>query len=281
MGTPWDRAARGYVNAWIPRFMPYYGDVLAELTLHEGDRVLVPAAGPGAEAIAAARIVGATGHVRALDVSADLVSLCREQIAHAGFEGRVVCDRADASDARGGPWDAILCCFGLWQIVERDLTFRNWRSALAPHGKVAVMTWGPADPTGAVELLYDSLHVVEPSIEATAHGVDETREALDAMFAAAGFAMVRHTVVRHTLAFETAEDFVAAMAESCTWCRVAEELGTERLARVNAHFFDRVGGRRAPISFQPAATIALAALPGAEVELRHRPSLTVPKAGAH
>jgi hypothetical protein len=88
--------------------------------------------------------------------------------------------------------------------------------------------------------------------------------------------MVRHTVVRHTLSFKSAEAFVRAMREACTWRRIWEELGDARLERVAARFYERVGGPSMPVSFDPPATLAIAALPGAEVELEHRPSVRAP-----
>ena len=96
------------------------------------------------------------------------------------------------------------------------------------------------------------------------------------MFADAGLAMVRHTVVRHTLSFASAEAFVRAMREACTWRRIWEELGDARLERVAARFYEETGGPGAPLSFDPPATLAIAALPGTEVELENRPSIKVP-----
>ena len=96
------------------------------------------------------------------------------------------------------------------------------------------------------------------------------------MFYGAGLAMVRHTVVRHTLSFASAEAFVRAMREACTWRRIWEELGDARLERVAARFYEETGGPGAPLSFDPPATLAIAAVPGAEVELENRPSIKVP-----
>src|SRR6516165_9290748 len=80
MATPWDRAAAGYLEEWVPRFIPYHLDLVVELTLREGERVLVTSAGPGTEVIAAARAVGPNGFVRATDKSAEMVRICAQQI---------------------------------------------------------------------------------------------------------------------------------------------------------------------------------------------------------
>ena len=66
------------------------------------------------------------------------------------------------------------------------------------------------------------------------------------------------------------------MREACTWRRIWEELGDARLERVAARFYERIGGPSTPVSFDPPATLAIAALPGAQVDLGNRSSVRVP-----
>ena len=106
MGTPWDRPATRYLEEWVPRFVPYHLDLVQELALMPGQRVLVASAGPGAEVLAVARAVGDRGFVRATDASAELVGICDEQVKTAGF-GSVKVEQAgnrapvvDPKDAR-------------------------------------------------------------------------------------------------------------------------------------------------------------------------------------
>src|SRR3954462_7923331 len=113
MGTPWDRAADRYLEERVPRFVPYHLDLVRELALAEGQRVLVVSAGPGAEVLAVARVVGDRGVVRATDTSDEMVRICDAQVKKAAFAG-VTCERADAMDVGSGDWDAIVCAFGLW-----------------------------------------------------------------------------------------------------------------------------------------------------------------------
>jgi SAM-dependent methyltransferase len=279
MGTPWDRAAAGYLEEWVPRFVPYHLDLVRELALREGDRVLVTSAGPGAEVLAVARAVGAGGAVRATDKSAEMVRICHEQMDRAHLTTSVDCAQADASDASGGPWDAIVCAFGLWQLPSRVDAIRAWSKALAPKGKVGIITWGPSDAHGPFERLAAALRELEPDHAVPDPFVHAERDAMAAMFEEGDLVMVRHTVVHHTLSFKSAEAFVRAMRESCTWRRVWEELGDARLERVATRFYEsyeKEGGPNALLSFDPPATLAIAALPGAQIELDHRPSVRVP-----
>jgi ubiquinone/menaquinone biosynthesis C-methylase UbiE len=163
MATPWDRAAAGYLDEWVPRFVPYHLDLVHALALQPGARVLVVSAGPGSEVLAVARTVGDRGKVRATDKSEEMVRICREQLEHGGFANAETAV-ADAAETQGGPWDAIVCAFGLWQIDDRGALLRAWAEALAPAGKVGILTWGPPDGDGPFELLTRCVAEVEPSL---------------------------------------------------------------------------------------------------------------------
>jgi ubiquinone/menaquinone biosynthesis C-methylase UbiE len=275
MGTPWDRAAARYLEEWVPRFVPYHLDLVRELALAQGQRVLVTSAGPGAEVIAVARAVGDRGLVRATDASADLVEICSDQVKKAGFT-TVTCDVAGPDDVSGAAWNAIVCAFGLWKINDRKALLERWAGALAPTGKVGVLTFGPPDESDPFEMLGEALRELEPNAMAIPSRIDAERGAMTKMFEEAGLSLVRHTVLRHTVAFPSAEAFTAAIGEGRTWRRVWEELGPERMGLVTARFYERVGGPMTPLSFEPAVTLAIAALPGAEIELLSRPSVKAP-----
>jgi ubiquinone/menaquinone biosynthesis C-methylase UbiE len=276
MATPWDRAAAGYLEEWVPRFVPYHLDLVRELTLRPGQRVLVTSAGPGQEVLAVARAVGDEGLVRATDASGEMVRICAEKVHEAKFATRIECAVADATDARGGPWDAIVCAFGLWQLKDRGAALRAWREALAENGKIGVVTWGPPDGQQPFERLGEALHKLEPAFHVPSPHVEAERDAMAAMFHGAGLEMVRHTVVRHTLSFPSNEAFIRAMCEACTWRKVCEELGEARVERVASRFYDEMGGPDEPLSFEPPATIAIAGHPGADIDLEVRHSMRVP-----
>jgi len=275
MGTPWDRPAARYLEEWVPRFVPYHLDLVQELALTQGQRVLVVSAGPGAEVLAVARAVGDRGAVRATDASDALVGICDEQVKKAGF-GSVSVEKAGPADVGSGNWNAIVCCFGLWPMLDRTSVLRSWAGALSAHGKVGVLTFGPPAEDDPFELLGQALRELEPNAEATPAGIPSDREAMAQMFEEGGLSLVRHTVLRHTVSFPSAEAFTDAIREGRTWRRVWEELGPERMGLVTAHFYDRVGGPTAPLSFEPSVTLAIAARPGAEVELMSRPSAKAP-----
>ncbi len=276
MGTPFDRAAKRYIEEWVPRFVPYHLDLVRELSLAQGQRVLVASCGPGAEVLAVARAVGDRGKVRATDPSAEMVTICAEQVAKAGFPA-VTVERADADDVGEGNWNAVVCAFGLYKLADRGAVLRAWAGSLAPRGKVGVLTFGPPDDTDPFELLSRALAELEPDAVAKPPRIDADREAIARTFEEGGLSIVRQTVLRHTVSFATAEDFTDAIREGRTWRKIWEELGPERMGRVTARFYERVGGPTVPLVFEPAATLAIAALPGAEVDLAVRPSVVAPR----
>jgi len=275
MSTPWDRAAATYSEEWEPRFVPYHMDLVHELALHEGQRALVVTAGPGGEVLAVARAVGERGFVRATDSSTSMLEICEAQVREAGLRW-VTCNVADAGDVEGGPWDAIVCAFGLWQIADPAAALQAWAGVLAPAGKLGIIAWGPPENDDPFDVLGRVLVEVEPTLTKRSARAHAERAAMDAMFEQAGLAMVRHTVVRHVLAFPTAERFVRAMREGCTWRKVWEDLGDARMERVARAFYEWAGGPDAPLSFAPPAALAIAGLPGAELELAGRPSVKAP-----
>lgn len=278
MATPWDRASDGYVAEWLPRFTPYHIDLIEELAIEDAKRVLIPCCGTGSEVLVAARELGPSGTIRATDSHAPMVQLAKSRVTQAGFPN-VTVENASAEDAHGGPYDAIVCAFGLWQLDHRVDVLRAWKGALAPHGKVGVLTWGPPEETDPFELMTRCLLELEPNVPVLVPRILSARDSMNAMFDEAGLVLVRHTVVRHTLSFPTAEAFVVALREARSWNEIWTNLGEERMNVVAAHFYDRVGGPTSPLPWDPPATLAIAARPGTEISLKTRPSVKVPAAG--
>jgi aminoglycoside phosphotransferase (APT) family kinase protein len=155
-------------------------------------------------------------------------------------------------------------------------TLRNLGEMIRQDGKVGVIVWGPAtdgDPERAFAKIIDELHL---EIHATEELAGLDRASLAAMFERAGLAVVRHTIVMHPLVFQRAERFAMSLLSARTYGPQLVKRGEEHVAAALARFYERVAAQDEPISYSPAATIVVAAHPGAEVELPHRPSVRVP-----
>ncbi len=263
------------MEEWVPRFVPYHLDLVQELGPVPGQRALVACVGPGSEALAIARAVGESGSVLATDPNEAMVALCAAQVAAAGLH-HVTCKTAAADDCEGGPWDLIVCAFGLWQLPNRDGVLAAWKKSLAPMGKIGILTWGPAEEDDPFERITRCLAHLEPDRPIPSPRILAQRDTLAEMFEAAKLELVRHTVVHHTMSFPSAEAFVEALKETSTFRRVYEDLGEERFLRVAARFYGLTGGPDAPLSWRPAATLALATHPGADVPIPSRRGTAVP-----
>jgi hypothetical protein len=265
----WDRASPGYLAEWQPNFGPYEADLASELGLREGDRVLTTA---GFEALSLARAVGESGRVFACDPSEEVLVLCKERVEAAGLASRL----ATSTEPGGGPFHAAASAFSLMQSSDPKETLRRLGEMIRPDGKVGVIVWGPAtdgDPERAFAKIIDELH---PEIRATGEPTGLDRASLAALFERAGLSIVRHTIVMHPLVFQRAERFAMSLLAARTYGPKLVARGEAHVAAAVARFYQRVAAQDAPISYSPAATIIIAAHPGAEVELPHRPSVRVP-----
>jgi hypothetical protein len=161
-----------------------------------------------------------------------------------------------------------VCAFGDREIDLGD-ALPKWSDALEARGKVALLFWGPAEPDDPVVLIERMFADREPPRT-------PDRNALQSMLVAAGLTLVRHTLLRHTISFSRAETLADGVVAASTWGPSFDAQNEAKKGKCRARFFDAVGGPNAPISWQPIATLAIAALPGAEIELPHRPSIKVP-----
>lgn len=273
MGMPWNRASASYRETFLPRFLPYHHELAEQLGVKEGDRVLVPRCGPGTDAIAFARAVGEPGSVRAIDSDAAFGDIVTKRFKEAGVAKRATFEQAPYRDTSGAPYSIIATAFATFTEDEERNALEAWRDALAHHGKLGRMTWGPADDDDPYALYFDAIAEFAPALAARATDPVVERNALGKLFESAGLVMVRHTIIRHTQVFAGAEEFVDALVPALAWHPELVALGETTLQKIRARFLDRAGGPAAALSFQPAATIAIAALPGDEVELPHRPSV--------
>ncbi|MCJ1436491.1 hypothetical protein MMC27_005870 [Xylographa pallens] len=112
--------------------------------LRPGDSVLDLAAGTGLVAIPAARKVGPTGRVVAVDISDGMMAVGRRKAAREGlaieFLNHDIADLGPlglvAEGARG--FDAITCCSALVLLENPREAIRHWVSLLAVGGRFVV-----------------------------------------------------------------------------------------------------------------------------------------------
>lgn len=273
MGMPWNRTTASYRETFLPRFLPYHTDFAAQLGAKPGDRVLVPGCGPGTDAIAFARAVGDGGLVRATDPVPAYEEIVTKRFKDAAVAKQAQFEVASMRETSGAPFAIIASAFAAHGEAAEHEALMAWRDALAHAGKLGVMMWGPSDDDDPYATFIQAALGEAPELRGTlpdAPAVD--RASVTRRFEAAGLALVRLTVVRHAQVFVTTDELADALLAAVQWPELAN-LGETRVHRIRARFLELAGGAGAPLSCQPAATIAIGALPGEEIELPHRPSV--------
>jgi len=135
---------------WNSALDRWYGEVTRQMLdlaqIRAGQRVLDVAAGAGEPAVSAAERVGPGGYVLATDISEGIVELARQVACERGLgqiETRVMDgEKLDLPDAS---FDAVLCRLGLMYMPHPEIALREWRRALRPGGRVAVVVFSTPD----------------------------------------------------------------------------------------------------------------------------------------
>ena len=118
---------------------------LLELSVPQpGECVLEVACGPGGLGMAAAAMVGPTGHVVLSDVAVEMVELAGRRVAEAGLTNvRARVRDIEAIDEADGAFDIVLCREGLMFALDPAQAAREIHRVIRPDGRVALAVWGP------------------------------------------------------------------------------------------------------------------------------------------
>ncbi len=146
----WQAAA----DAWR-QWGPFLGEWLGAATeqmfdlahIKAGSRVLDVAAGAGEQSIAAARRVGASGHVLATDIAPALLDHARADARAAGLsnvETREL-DGEALSELPAASFDAAISRVGLIYFPDQQRALAGIRHALKPGGRFAAIVYSTPD----------------------------------------------------------------------------------------------------------------------------------------
>jgi SAM-dependent methyltransferase len=157
----WDDSAAGWKRWWptFERSAQIVNDRLVELAgVRAGNRVLDIATGSGEPALTAARAVGPSGRVVAVDMSVGMLAIARERIDAAGLTN-VDLVESDAESLLLDPhsFDAALCRWGLMFMPDLDGVVRAMHRALKPGAHFATAVWSQADKVPMLGLARDAI----------------------------------------------------------------------------------------------------------------------------
>jgi ubiquinone/menaquinone biosynthesis C-methylase UbiE len=139
----WDRAAADYEPSWRDQLAVAQAQLVARATLRCGERVLDVASGTGLVAFAAARAVGARGHVDGVDLSGEMVAAAVQRAGQLRVDNATFSRMdAEALEFPDAQFDAVLCGLGLMYVPDAARAIAEMRRVLRPGGRAALMVWG-------------------------------------------------------------------------------------------------------------------------------------------
>jgi SAM-dependent methyltransferase len=196
-------------------------NVIAAAKIGPGQRVLDLACGVGDPAFTIATVVGPSGSVMGLDLTPAMIDGAKAH-AHANnirnVEFRVIPSEAELG-VEPESFDAATCRYGLMFMANPAVGLGAMFAALKPGARAAVSTWGPPDrvPFMSFPREVAGRHVTLPKPDPTERNpfTLPTREALIAVFTAAGFVNARVDII-HTdvVTAPTAEDYWKQISEA-------------------------------------------------------------------
>jgi SAM-dependent methyltransferase len=203
----WDDSAEGWKRWWptFERAAQVVNDRLVALAnVRAGNRVLDIATGSGEPALTAARAVGQSGRVVAVDMSPGMLAIARERIDAAGLTN-VDLVESDAESMSLDPhsFDAALCRWGLMFMPDLDGVVRAMHRTLKPGGHFATAVWSVADKVPMLGLARDAIQRITgitPPPNAPGPMKLADTSILERALAAAGFRDV--TIERLIVTFE-------------------------------------------------------------------------------
>ncbi|WP_437316161.1 class I SAM-dependent methyltransferase [Sorangium sp. So ce385] len=159
--------------------------------LEPGYRVLDVCSGTGASAIPAARAVGPTGSVLAVDLADALLDRGRAKARALGLSNvDFRCADVEGLDLPPEGFDAVVCVFGIFFMPDMPAAVRRLWRWLKPGGTLAITTWGKDVLEPGNTAFWGAIKAHRPDVYKTFRPWEriDTPDALRAMLAEAGVA---------------------------------------------------------------------------------------------
>lgn len=147
----WQSAAEAW-HRWGPFIGRWLGDATEAMfemaRVGPGCRVLDVAAGAGEQSLAAARRVGASGHVLATDIAPALLTYAERDAQAAGLGSIVATQEIDGEALASLPaasFDVAISRVGLIYFPDQQRALEGMKHALKPGGRVAAIVYSTPD----------------------------------------------------------------------------------------------------------------------------------------
>lgn len=141
------------------RFYPFAADrMVYRLRVAPGEKVLDVATGPGTAALAAARLVGATGRVMGTDIAEGMLDRASESAQRQGLRN-VDWHTMDAQylEFRSAYFDVLMCGAGVVYLEDMPGALKEWRRVLKPGGRLMLTGFDSGAFQPMADILVDML----------------------------------------------------------------------------------------------------------------------------
>jgi enediyne biosynthesis protein CalE5 len=156
----WDSVADGWKKWWptIEEGAQVVSDRLIEIAeIREGNNVLDIATGIGEPAVTAARKVGPSGKVTAIDLSPAMLAIAKERAIENDLAHIIDFQEGDAETFRlpTSKFDAIISRFGLMFLPNLSEALKTIREALVDDGRIAAAVWSSPQKVPAIIMPFE------------------------------------------------------------------------------------------------------------------------------
>jgi SAM-dependent methyltransferase len=215
---------------------------VAEADPRPGDRVLDVCCGAGSSAIPAARAVGVSGHVDAVDLAERLLEQGRA--SGAGLT-QLEFVHTDVTTWPHKDYDIVQCVYGIFFLPDMDAAADRLISLLRPGGRFVVTTWHRGAITPVPEILGEAI-VAEggqpaPSGRGQSWRIDQT-ETLDAWLNARGLRDVQVVTKEHRMPLDETSAWAIVMGSGMRMR--LNGLAESALLKVRTRFLDLLTARK-------------------------------------
>jgi ubiquinone/menaquinone biosynthesis C-methylase UbiE len=188
----------------------FAGRAVEFANLRPGEYVLDVCCGTGISAIAAARLVGASGRVIGVDLAESAVSRARERAGQEAL-GNVEFRVADFDKVyfRAASFDAVICVFGIFFVPDMAASLSKMWRYLRDGGRLVIVTRGPDVFEPANTIFWEAVRRERPELYKAFAPWERltTPELVREVFSRAGIADVEITPEDPGHELQSAQDF--------------------------------------------------------------------------
>ena len=126
---------------WMYKFRDFFiprSKILSEIDIKRGFVILDYGCGPGSYSVVAARLVGETGKVYALDIHPLAIEKVKATASRKGLTNVEAIQSDCATGLENESVDVVLLCDILHHLGERDATLKELHRVLKPEGTLSV-----------------------------------------------------------------------------------------------------------------------------------------------